>query len=402
MSQLLDALLQRQDLWLLLSLPVFAAMLGGLGNWLALRLLFGPLPLAGVRRQGILGEHAVAVSDRLGEVLMRQLSLSELFRLMEPEKIATHLSDSVLGRLEDYVDDIMAEKYAVLWDNLPELVRRRVYGRVRRQLPSILDNMVDEMAENIDQLVDVRALVTELLSRDPALLTGLFDEALQQERRFLIRTGLVTGLFLGALEALLWFYLPRPWVLPVSGVAIMVASFWLPRQLLFYLAAPRPDGHERRGWIYHHQSDVMTTLARHLTEDVLSLRVLMRALMSGSRASRTRAMIKRHMRPLLDAGMVRTSIQLLLGAEGYANIKQQVVDRAVLMTIGSLSEVDFNHERAAPVQDVCTRRLVAMDATGFRDLVEPILDEGAWIQVVVVVSLGFMLGLAQLAALHFV
>jgi hypothetical protein len=400
MSQLPDALLQRPDLWLLLLLPVCAAMLGGLGNWLALRLLFGPLPLHGVRRQGIIGEHAVAVADRLGAALMQHLSLSELFRLMEPEKIAGHLSESVMGRLEDYVDDIMTEKYAVLWDNLPELVRRRVYGRVRRQLPSILDSMVDDMAENIDQLVDVHALVAELLGRDPALLTGLFDEALQQERRFLIRSGFLIGLLLGVVEAGIWFLSPKPWILPVAGVAIMVGCFWLPRQLLFYLAEPRRlGGLFRQGWIYHHQSAVMGILARHLTEDVLSLRVLMRSLLSGSRATRTRAMIKRHMRPLLDAGMVRTTIQLLLGAEGYVHIKQQVIDRAVQMTMGSLSEADFNHDRAGPVQDVCTQRLVALDAATFRALVEPLLDEGAWMQVLVLIGLGAGAGLAQWAAL---
>lgn len=387
MSQFLDAFWQRPDCWLLLILPVCAAILGALGNWLALRLLFGPLPGAGAWRQGLLGRQLLVVAGGLAHQLSLALQLPELFRLMEPEKIAAHLSDGVLDRLEDYVDDIMSEKNAVLWDNLPELVRRRVYQRVSRQLPSIFDNLIDDMAEHIDRLVDVHEFLPELMQQEPGLLSRLVQESLQEECAWLCRAGALAGFAAGLLAVLCWLLLPRPWLLALLLPATVLAAFLLPRHFLFRVDAQRP------GRLQQRQSAVALPLGEGLMDDVLGLRQLMRTLLSGSRVNRTRSMIKRHMRPLLDAGMVRTSLQLMMGAAAYVGIKQRVVDRAVQLTVQSLSDAEFSHERTGLAQEVCVRRLQGMPAADFVAMLRPLLSEAWWLQVLPGLLLAGLTGL---------
>lgn len=398
MPSFLDTLLSHPDLCLLLAMPVLAAFLGGVGNWLGWRVLFGSLLLQGTPwRRGLLGARAVPVARQMGETLASRISLSELFRLMEPERIAGHVSDSVMLRLDDYVDAIMAEKYAVLWDNLPAALRQRMYARVRKQLPSMLDNLVDDMAENIDALTDLPTLLGEQLGNHPERLVAVIEGALQAEKRFLLQTGVLVGLLLGGAELALFAWQPLPgWALPCIAVAVAILSFWLPRRLLLHPVQPVSfAGHAWQGLAYRQRPGFAALLSRRLVEEVLSLRSLMHMLLSGPGARRTRAMIKHHLRPLMEAGLVRTTIQLLLGMEGYAHIKQLVVERAVATTIGSLSEPGFNHDRTALIESACQEHLGDLAPAELYGLLHPLLAEEEWVQYLVVMTAGLGLGLFQ-------
>lgn len=395
-----DALWLLPDFWFLLTIPLLAAVLGAFSNLLSWRLLFASLPVSGSYRHGIVSAHAEAVAGRLGDMLMSSVRLSELFRLMEPEKIAAHVSDAVLEHLDDYVDAIMSEKNGVLWDNLPVMIRHRVYARVRRQLPSILDNFVDDLAENIDQLVDVRSLVLELLGRERSLLVQLLHEVLRREYRFLLWVGASTGLLLGLVELLVWRQAPDPRLLPLFALGIAVASHWLPRFFLLWPSGPLTIGSWFwQGRMLRHHMGLTRDLAFRLGEEALSLRRLMQALLSGARAGRTRAMIKRHMRPLMEAGMVRTSIQLFMGVATYAHIKQRVVDRAVVATMDTLSDADFNHQCSAQIQGLCAARLEALSPATLSRFFYSVLEEGVWLQRVVIAVVGAGLGIMQWLAL---
>jgi hypothetical protein len=372
------------DWWPMLALPLLAAGAAGLCAWLSLKLLFGPVSIMAGGR-GILQRRNEMVADRLAAALGGRIRLAELFRLMEPEKVAAHVSAALLERLDEHVDDVMAERYSVLWANLPQALRQRVYGRIRRQLPYMLDNLVEDMAENVDELVEMRQLIAGLTQERQSALAELLGDALSQERRFLVRAAVWTGLALGILQAVLWVYFPSPQLLVAQAVVIALAALLVPRARL--LAAGSRDA----------ASSAATFLARRLSEDMFGLERLMQMMLTGARESRTRSMIRRHMRPLLDAGLVRTSIQMLLGIEAYAYIKQQVVDRVSGLTMTVLAHSTFPQQQCAKVEAVCVRQLKAMPAAEMGGLLQSVLDEGLWIRLSVAAAAGLVLGGVELA-----
>lgn len=399
MPAFIDNFLAHPDLALLLAIPFLAAALGAASQWLGWQLLFGPLPLKETHkwRQGLLGGNAGFLAQQMGEKLSPRVSLSELVRSMEPERIAGHVTDSVMLRLDDYIDEIMMERYSVIWANLPVALRQRMYARVRKQLPSILDNLVDDMAEHVDLLIDLPSLLREELGTQPARLTDMLKDILQPEKHFLLRAGMYSGALLGCIELFIWAHSTLPaWALLALSVAIAIFSYWFPRRLLLYPLAPTPFmGKRRQGFVYQQTPAFSERLAAKLVDEVFSLGRLMQVLLSGQVARRVRGMVKRHLRPLMDAGLVRTTIQLLLGAEGYANIKQSVVDRAVTTTIQSLSDASFSLERTALIEDVCRRHFQGMDPVETHALLEPFFTEETWAQYVTVIAAGSLLGLAQ-------
>ncbi|HBM25110.1 MAG TPA: hypothetical protein DD411_16285, partial [Alcanivorax sp.] len=94
---------------------------------------------------------------------------------------------------EEYVDEVMTERNAVLWENLPLAVRRRVYTRARRAIPAVMDNVVDDISHNLENLVDMKHMIVERLRSDKALMVQLFQEVGEPEFRFVINSGFYFG-----------------------------------------------------------------------------------------------------------------------------------------------------------------------------------------------------------------
>lgn len=373
--------------WLIFVLPLVAAALGALANVLSSRLLFGPLPFGGYCRPALV-RNAGPVADRLAEGLGRTLHPGPLFQLMEPEKIAAAVAQAVIGRLDEHVDEIMRERNSVLWDNLPRAARQRVYSRVERQLPSILDNLVDDLAIHMDELTDFRALLRDVIGARQDLLAESLEEALQEECAFLRRSGAIVGLALGSVQSLVWWHHPQAWWLIVSAVAIPLAAVLAPRALL-YRAGGIPLSSQRAG------EGLALVVSRRLAGDVFNARHLLHAVVTGPHASRARSMIRRHMRPLIETGLVRTTLQILFGAEAYAHIKQAVTDRVTALTLDTLEGGYLDARQGARIEQACRERLQSLDAGEVRSLVEPLLDEGLWWRLVAVAGLGLLAGVLE-------
>lgn len=377
--------------WLIFVLPLAAAALGALASWLSLRLLFGPLPFAG-RLAPALVLDGDLVLDRLADGLGRSLRPGELFRLMEPEKIAAAVAQAVNGRLDEHVDEIMRERHSVLWDNLPQLARQRVYARVDRQLPSILDNLVEELAEHMDEFTDLRDLLRDAIVARRDLLAGLLQEALAEECAFLRRAGVMAGLAVGVFQLFVWLHYPAPWMQVALAVGVVLAAVELPRRLL-YRGGRIPGTEHRVG------DGLAEVFSRRLAGEVLSARHLLHAVVTGPKAGRARSIIRRHMRPLLETGLVRTTFQLLVGAQGYAHIKHLVTERITALTVDTLGEGYVDRRQGTRIEDACRQRLQALPPAEVRALLQPVLDDGLWWRITTVLLLGLVAGLIEAWAL---
>lgn len=379
----------------LAAIPVVAALVGWLTNWLALAMTFKPIEFVGYRPlrlgwQGIVpaksGKMAGIVVDN---ALAKLADVSELFQAMEPEKIAEHIASTIDARIEDYIDDVMRENHAVLWERVPMMVRRRVYARTRRQLPEVMDNIVEDMAANIEHLVDLRDMVVRMMRANKALVVRVFTEVGANELRFVVRSGAYFGFLFGVLELAIFAAYPEPWLLPVFGFVVGYLTNWLALNLIFRPVEPLSWGPlHLHGLFMRRKSEVADKLSALTTAEIINLRNLMLEVLTGPQAGKTRAIVKRHLRPLLDSSVIRTALQLAMGAEAYVDLKNTVTDRAVSMSLDSISAADFSDERSKIIDQVFSERLKAMSNSAFQDLLRPAFKEDEFI----LISLGALLG----------
>ncbi|HBU65913.1 MAG TPA: hypothetical protein DEB61_10430, partial [Alcanivorax sp.] len=224
--------------------------------------------------QGIIPSKVEKMAAIVVDKTLQKLgSLDEFFREMEPEKIAAHLTKSIQGRIEEYVDEVMTERNAVLWENLPLAVRRRVYTRARRAIPAVMDNVVDDISHNLENLVDMKHMIVERMRSDKALMVQLFQEVGEPEFRFVTNSGFYFGFLFGLIQVPIFIFVPSNWVLPLFGFIVGIATNWLALNVIFRPLNPVRVGPFRlQGLFLKRQKDVAESFARLTTEELVTLR----------------------------------------------------------------------------------------------------------------------------------
>ena len=161
--ELIAHALRSPEFWKHLSIPFVAAFVGWITNVVAIKLTFKPLEFVGIRPllgwQGIIPSKAAKMAEIFVDKTMFRLgTLQELFQQMEPEIIAAHISKIMDRRLESYTDEIMFYSNPRVWRLLPQAVKNRIYLRVREEMPRLVDNLMQDAAQNVEQLIDFVAI----------------------------------------------------------------------------------------------------------------------------------------------------------------------------------------------------------------------------------------------------
>ena len=116
----------------------------------------------------------------------------------------------------------------------------------------------------------------------------------------------------------------------------------------------------------------------------------------GDKSDRTKSLIKKHMRPLIDGGVVKTVAQLTVGPEGFVDLKRTIEAKTIEMSLESFEDPTFIKERGVVIEKMFRDRMQAMSSEEFQDLLRPAFQEDEWILITVGGALGLTAGFAQL------
>src|SRR5690606_31127060 len=221
-----------------------AGLVGWITNWIAIVMTFKPLEFVGLRPlfgwQGIIPSKAEKMATTFVDSTMSRLgTFPELFRYMEPEKIAAQIDRVMQPRLIDYTDDVMTRTNPVLWDNLPAFVKEIAYAGVKEKMPTLIANMMREAETKVEDLLDFKHMIVTRLTGDKILLNRLFLESGAAEFRFIINSGFWFGLLFGLVQLAVWIVYPQWWVLPLFGLIVGWATNWLAINIIFRPLEPR-------------------------------------------------------------------------------------------------------------------------------------------------------------------
>ncbi|HET8707174.1 MAG TPA: hypothetical protein VFM46_12805 [Pseudomonadales bacterium] len=392
----------RPDFWQIIAIPFVAGLIGWGTNWLAVQMTFYPAKFIGLWNpwlgwQGIIPRKAEKMTGIMIDNTLAKIStLEEFFRQMEPEKIAMHVVRVTDARLEELVDEVMSERNAVLWENLPTVLKRRAYSQARKQLPQMLDNLIDDMGQNIENLVDLKAMIVNQLRRDTSLLIRVFKECGAAEFKFVINSGGYFGFLFGIGQMFAWILYPQLWTLPLAGFAVGWITNWLALNLIFRPLNPVQLGPFRfQGLFLRRQNEVSETFCRIITSEILTVGHLMNEVFKGPKSQHSRAMIKRHLRPILEGGITRTVAQMAVGLEGYVELKRSIEEKAIEFSLRSFDDPVFNKQRGEMVQNLFCERMQAMTPAEFQDLLRPAFQEDEWILILIGGVLGAAAGFGQ-------
>ncbi|WP_199523204.1 hypothetical protein, partial [Pararhodobacter sp. CCB-MM2] len=125
---------------------------------------------------------------------------------------------------------------------------------------------------------------------------------------------------------------------------------------------------------------------------------IVNAMLNGPKCARTRALIKKHVKPVVDdtAGISKPLTQLALGPKKFADLKLKVGDKAVEISSEMLDDPMFNQERAEAVESIMRSRMESLSPEEFQNLLRPCFQEDEIKLIAIGGVLGALAGLLQL------
>src|ERR1700759_1068703 len=339
----------------LITVPLVTGVIGYVTNWTGVLMLFYPVHFKGIRApwlrnvarmlpykvrqmpglmiggigwQGIVPSRAAKMGSLAVDSGIAKLGTpSEFFKQLGPEDIAEQIVASTKGDVRDTVDTILQREQPTLWGGLPSPVKELVYERVEEQLPDIVRNVTNQVAEHIDALVDVKLMVVKRF--DPELANRVFLEMGRRELKLIQNFGFFFGFALGIPVAALMYFVDAWWLLPILGVVIGYVTNWVALWMIYEPAEPWRWGPVRlHGLFIRRQHDVAEVYATIVADEILTVSEFGSELLTGPQSDRTRALVEDALRPAIDraVGPARRAVRVALGARGFEAI------RAVLAT----------------------------------------------------------------------
>ena len=364
------------------SIAVFTALVGWGTNRLALWMLFEPVTPLGrppwLGWQGVVPRKAEKMAHRCIEgTLARTGDLTGLYQRLDPALITGEVVSRIMPHLEEYVDDVMYDLHPVLWDNLPLRVRRRIYQFVAGKLPERVDAMVNDFGSELGSLVDLKALISRDLEERPAFMNEVLREAGYSTFRFVVRSGGVIGAILGVGLMGAWYLWPHPAVLVGGSFLVGLATNWIALNLIFRPVEQRRIlGIRVQGLLVRQQPEISRVWADRVARELLTVERVAHAMIHGEKSGRTRAIVQKHLRPMLDESMVmRLSTQVAVGASGYTELKQAMNERALEASGEVFQDGAFNSDRAGVVAGLIEERIAGLSPEAFQSILRPVFQE---------------------------
>jgi len=428
-NELLQAVLNRPDFWAVLSIIPVTAFVTWAHVWMALKMVFypinfwgfhvGPLP---VGWQGIVPRKAGRISGIITDNTLSKLgSIQEFLQAMDPDDMARIIGEQVGFELEHLIDEVMMDRNAVLWENLPYSIKRRIYAQAHKQLPQVLKELVTELTMNVESLVDMRDMVVSQMEGDRRLMVRMFLKVGQKEINFIWHISALIGMFFGLFQMVVWFVVPWHWTVPFWAAIWGFLTNWIAIWMVFnpvephYIkypqffkrtvdhrfpwikpVIPRIGTYNIQGAFMKRQEEVSDVFASVVTEDLITLKSIMTEMMYGGKKDKTRRIVKRHINEIMETPLVRTSLQLSLGPKEYAKLKTDLIDRSIEITMVPVSDPAFNASRAQKIYQMFRDRIRDLTPNEFQNLLRPAFQEDEWILIVLGGVTGFVAGLIHL------
>ena len=409
---MIDALLQfwqqiqaRPDFVPFMCIPLVASIVTWLHVWMALKMVFYPIAFWGfhvaglpVGWQGIVPRKAGKISGILVDQSISKIgSLDEFFREMKPDEMAEFISETLMENVEEFIDEVMGERNKTLWENLPLGIKRRIYQHVRKQVPSIMDGLVTELTFNVESLVDMRQMVVSQMENDRAMMVRMFLRVGQKEINFIWHISAAIGLFFGIIQMGVWLVVPWHWTLVFWAALWGLLTNWLAIWMVFNPIEPKKFmGMTFHGAFMRRQAEVTEVFAHISTRELFTIKQIMTEMMFGPKADKTRKVIKRHVGKMLDSPIVRTAIQMTMGWDEYAKLKDTIIDKSIAATMVPISDAGLNESRAAKVNELFLDRMRKLTPAEFQNLLRPAFQEDEWILIVLGGVTGALAGWLQL------
>lgn len=393
----------QENWWLYCLLPIVAALIGYGTKLAAIHMMFYPLKFVGIKPfgwQGVVPARAHIMANIACDTLTKDLIRpEELFDRLDPARVAKEIERPLLEMVDDITREVAAAYQPGLWESMPESVKKMLIKRVQKDAPTMVEDIMNDVRNNLDKVFDLRDMIVKNLTRDIVLLNRMFQETAAEEFKFIRNSGIYFGFAIGCVQAVVWALTHNPWVMPIFGGITGWLTDWLALKLIF---EPREEKKvfglfKWQGMFMKRRDEVAVDYGTIIANEIITPANITDAILTGPMSDRLFEMVQRHVQRAVDeqAGIAKPLMVYRIGSRNYQEMKKIVAERVMEKAPEALHEIE---EYAADAMDLKTTiidKVRALSDDDFEGLLRPIFKQDEWKLIAVGAVLGFLVGELQ-------
>ena len=393
-----------EPLWVYLSIPVAAALVGWFTKIVAVRMIFYPVEFKGIPPylgwQGQIPSHAAKLASiAMDSITTTVLKPQELFARIDPDDLTRELEGPLHDAAAEIVEGIMLEYQPRLWAGLPVAARRAVIAGVERRAPAATRNMLNQVNENLDQVFDLKHMVVSNLVHDKRVLNRVFQEAAGDAFEFLIRSGLYFGFCIGLVQVTVFGITGWHFVLPLFGLITGGLTDYIALTMIFRPKQERriAPGIRWQGLFHSRREQITRDYGALLAKDIITPAAILDSLLTGPMSDKFYEMIGEEIQRTVDeqTGVARPLILLSVGSRKYTEMKASIAERVIEKMPAASYQAEAYAAERLDIENTIVERMRMMDIDDYENLLRPAFKDDEWIVVALGATLGFLFGELQ-------
>ncbi len=189
-------------------LPILAALIGWITNYLAIKMLFHPhqpKKILGLTFHGVFPKRQAQIAQRLGDLVANELfSIKDVAKKMEDLSTQPEAMEEVGKRIEKTIRGKLISAFPMLSMFLSDEMIEKVTNLFKGELEDFIRASAQGLAVKLEETIDVQALVREKVqSFSASKIEELLIGFMQQEFRFIEKIGAVLGFVIGCVQVAL-------------------------------------------------------------------------------------------------------------------------------------------------------------------------------------------------------
>jgi len=416
-----------------LFIPVCAAVVGWVTNWIAVQMIFYPISFVGLPvKQAVLGTiygcdvlsplgwgwqgivPAKAAQMALNMVTMvteKLVDVQEVFLRLDPSRVAALLQPRLpLLALEIGAEALPAwvlgwAEQGVRAGRLPAALAALAQSLQERYL----EGLTEALQAQVHRVLDLKELVVTSMVADRRLIVAMFQRCGEKELTFLVDSGLWFGFLLGIVQMVIWMFYDSPWTLTAGGAVVGYITNWLALKCIFEPVHPTRVGpFLLQGLFLKRQHEVSAEFADFFVDRVLTSRRMFDSMLTGLRAPDFRALLREH---TCDRFVPQVAAQLgaggalpgalTAGAEGGAAAAAlgaacaAACERVADLLPAHLEALHPYVDETLQLRSTIKEKLMLMSPQEFERVLHPIFEEDEMTLVLAGAVLGAIAGYIQ-------
>jgi uncharacterized membrane protein YheB (UPF0754 family) len=195
-------------------LPIIAAIIGWLTNYLAVKMLFHPkvpINVLGISIQGVFPKRQKKLAEKLGSLVANELfSIGDIAKKIEDIAKSEKSMELIGKRIEKTIRNKLVKSFPMLAMFLTDDMVEKVTNLFKSELQDFLTDFSQDIRERLEENIDVEKLVrdkVEAFSSDK--LEQILFAIMKKEFRFIETIGAVLGFIIGCFQVGLTLFINK-------------------------------------------------------------------------------------------------------------------------------------------------------------------------------------------------